>query len=159
MSGTDKSVIITSGPDNHGWRTGLGNSNAYLYIQSIQEKLCFFTNHCNPSLAYIAVRDLHSSQHNSSVQSLLLTFCTTNNSRVLVRERWQTFENSWKKTQYILNTLYVINVYAETYSPYSLCRRILVGGEGQPVTTIYVWFFCGLSSFNGTLFRKHKSGW
>ena len=88
----------------------------------------------------------------------LVIFCTTNSSRVLARERWQTFENSWKKTQYILNTLYVINVYAETYSPYSLCRRILVGGEGQPVTTIYVWFFCGLSSFNGTLFRKHKSG-
>ena len=26
-------------------------------IQALQEKLCFFTIHCNPSLAYIAVRD------------------------------------------------------------------------------------------------------
>ena len=26
-----------------------------------------------------------------------LIFCTTNRSRVLTRERWQTFENSWEK--------------------------------------------------------------
>ena len=37
----------------------------------------------------------------------LVIFCTTNSSRVLARERWQTFENSWKKTQYLMNTLYV----------------------------------------------------
>ena len=42
------------------------------YIQGVQEILCFFTIHCNPSLAYIAVRDLQSSQRNVSVQSLLL---------------------------------------------------------------------------------------
>ena len=42
-------------------------------VQGVQEKLCFFgTIHCNPSLAYIAVRDLQSSQRNASVQSLLL---------------------------------------------------------------------------------------
>ena len=35
----------------------------------------------------------------------LVIFCTTNSSRVLARERWQTFENSWKKTQYLINTL------------------------------------------------------
>ena len=29
----------------------------YIHIQSVQEKLGFFTIHCNPSLAYIAVRD------------------------------------------------------------------------------------------------------
>ena len=29
-------------------------------IYSVQEKLCFFTIHCNPYLAYIAVRDLQS---------------------------------------------------------------------------------------------------
>ena len=38
-----------------------------LLIQSVQEKLCFFQNHCNPSLAYIAVRGLQSSQRNASV--------------------------------------------------------------------------------------------
>ena len=27
-------------------------------VQCVQEKLCFFTIHCNPSLAFIAVRDL-----------------------------------------------------------------------------------------------------
>ena len=32
----------------------------------------FFTIHCNPSLAYIAVRDFQSSQCNASVQSLPL---------------------------------------------------------------------------------------
>ena len=81
-----------------------------IYIQGVQEKLCFFTIHRNLSLAYIAVRDLQSSQRNASVQSLLLAgiFCTTNSSRVLARERWQTFENSWKKTQYLMNTLYQI---------------------------------------------------
>ena len=36
-----------------------------------RKKGVFFTNHCNPSLAYIAVRDLQSSQRNASVQSLL----------------------------------------------------------------------------------------
>ena len=33
-------------------------------------------------------------------------FCTTNSSRGLAKEMWKTFENSWKKTQYLLNTLY-----------------------------------------------------
>ena len=41
-------------------------------VQGVQEKLCFYAIHCNPSLAYIAVRDLESSQRNTSVQSLLL---------------------------------------------------------------------------------------
>ena len=30
--------------------------------------------------------------------------CTTNRRQVLARERWQTLENSWKKTQYLMNT-------------------------------------------------------
>ena len=38
-------------------------------IQGVQEKIVFFTIHCKPSLAYIALRDL---QRNVSVQSLLL---------------------------------------------------------------------------------------
>ena len=37
----------------------------------------------------------------------LVIFCTTNSSRVLARKRWLTFEKSWKKTQYLLNTLYI----------------------------------------------------
>ena len=68
------------------------------YVQGVQEKLCFFTIHCNPpSLAYISVRDLQSS-HAMRVYShynWLVIFCTTNISRVLARrERWQTLENS-----------------------------------------------------------------
>ena len=42
------------------------------FVQGVHEKLCFFTIHCNPSLAYIAVSDLQSSQRDASVQSLLL---------------------------------------------------------------------------------------
>ena len=47
-------------------------SRKVIYIQDVQEKMCFFTIHCNPSLAYIAVKDLQISQRNASVQSLLL---------------------------------------------------------------------------------------
>ena len=70
-------------------------------IQGVQEKMCFSTIHCNPFLAYMAVRDLQSSQPSKRVYSpsyLLVIFCTTNSSRVLMaRESWQTFENSCKK--------------------------------------------------------------
>ena len=41
------------------------------FVQGVQE-IFFFTIHCNPSLAYIAVRDPQSSQRNAIVQSLLL---------------------------------------------------------------------------------------
>ena len=41
----------------------------FFYIQGVEEKLCFFTIHCNPSLVNIAVQ---SSQRNASVLSLLL---------------------------------------------------------------------------------------
>ena len=61
----------------------------------------FFTIHCNPSLAYIAVRDLQCSQRKARVYShshWLAVFCTTIGSRVLARERWQTFENYGKNT-------------------------------------------------------------
>ena len=59
------------------------------------------------------VRDLQSSQRNAIVQSLLLVviFCTTNCTRVLARERWQTFENSW-----IENTIFDEHPVAATTS-------------------------------------------
>ena len=40
-------------------------------LQGVQKKLCFFKILCNHSLAFIAVKDLQSSQRNASVQSLL----------------------------------------------------------------------------------------
>ena len=40
----------------------------------------------------------------------LVIFCTTNSNRVLARERWQTFENSWKNTKYLMNTLYYLQL-------------------------------------------------
>ena len=42
----------------------------------------------------------------------LVIFCTTNCSRVLARERWETFENSWKKR----------SIYNE--HPVSYCRIV-----------------------------------
>ena len=79
-------------------------------------KMCFFTIHCNPSFANIALRDLQSSQRIASVQHSywLVIFCTTNSSRVLARERWQTFENSLKK-----NTIF--DEHPVGYAMYSLC--------------------------------------
>ena len=77
----------------------------YMYIhfdiQGVQEKMCFFIIHCNPILAYIAVRDkaLNAMQVYSHSYWLVI-FCTANSSRVLTRERWQTFENSWKKDNF-----------------------------------------------------------
>ena len=44
----------------------------FYYTTRCSGKIVFFTIHCNPSLAYIAVRDLQSSRRNASVQSLLL---------------------------------------------------------------------------------------
>ena len=60
-----------------GTRTHMSTSNCphrsrLGIIQGVQVKLCFFTINCNPSLAYIAVRDLQCSQRNAIVQSLLL---------------------------------------------------------------------------------------
>ena len=72
----------------------------YALVYRVFRKNCaFLTIYCNPSLAYIVVRDLQCFQRIASVESLLLAafFCITNSSRVLARERWQTFENSWKK--------------------------------------------------------------
>ena len=45
-----------------------------------------------------------------SVQSLLLVdhFCTANSIPVLAKERSQNIDNSWKKTQYLMNTLYFL---------------------------------------------------
>ena len=48
-------------------------------VEGFQGKMSFFTIHCNPFLAYLAVRDLQSSQRNASVQSLLLAGIFLNN--------------------------------------------------------------------------------
>ena len=84
-------------------------------VRGDQEKLCFFTFNCNPSLAYIAVRDLQSSQRKASEQSLLLA------GNVLYNQ-WQpsTGEGELanfreflaKKTQYLMNTLYLMRFQA-----------------------------------------------
>ena len=50
----------------------LSKSKRFVSITGCSGKIVFFTIHCNPSLAYIAVRDLQCSQRKASVQSLLL---------------------------------------------------------------------------------------
>ena len=74
----------------------IGPIAQFSHVQVVHEKMCFFTIHCNHFLAYIAVRDLHFSNAMGvySHSYWLVSFCTTNSSRVLARERWQTFENS-----------------------------------------------------------------
>ena len=79
-------------------------------IYMVFRKNCgfFFTIHCNPSLAYIAVRDLQSSQRKMRMysHSYWLVFFV----QPLAAECWRGkgFENSWKKTQYLMNTLYKV---------------------------------------------------
>ena len=69
--------------------------------------MCLFKIHCNPSLAYIAVRNLQSSQRNASVQSLLLAgnFCTTKPSAG--EGKVANLREFKKKPQYLMNTLYM----------------------------------------------------
>ena len=67
--------------------------------------MSFFPIHCNSSPSCRKA----TFARNLSVQSLLFLaiFCTTNgDSHVLVKEMPQNFENSWKKTQFFLKTLY-----------------------------------------------------
>ena len=40
----------------------IGPIAQFSHVQVVHEKMCFFTIHCNHFLAYIAVRDLQSSQ-------------------------------------------------------------------------------------------------
>ena len=58
-------------------------------IQGVQKKLCFSQNTATPSLAYIAVRDLQSSQRNASVQSLLLVGNLLYNQSPIAAECWR----------------------------------------------------------------------
>ena len=58
--------------------------------------IVYFIIHCNPSLPYIALRDLKALNEMQvySHSYWLVIFSTTNSCRVLARDRWQTFKNS-----------------------------------------------------------------
>ena len=84
--------------------------------------LCFLSIHCNPSLAYIDVRDLQSSQRNGvhSHSYWLFNFLYQQQPSAGDGDMWQTFENSWK-THYLMNTLYIptqIHVAIQVAPPY-----------------------------------------
>ena len=77
-------------------------------IEGVQEILCFFTIHCNPSLVYIAaVRDLQSSQRNAGVQSLLLpgNFFYDQLQPSSGEGEVTNVREFLEKTQYLMNTL------------------------------------------------------
>ena len=77
-----------------GTKAGLGNING---ATGCSGKIVFFHSSLQPlPRLHIAVRDLQNSQGSASVQSLLLAVFFYNIRRVLARERWQTFENSWE---------------------------------------------------------------
>ena len=77
-------------------------------IQGVQEKLCLFTIHCNPSLAHIAVRDFQSSSamrvHTHSYWLVIFV------QPIAAECRWgrggKLPRILGKKTQYLMNTLY-----------------------------------------------------
>ena len=73
-------------------------------IYRVFRKNCVFSQLTATSLSetFKALNEMRVYSHSFP----LVIFCTTNSSRVVARERWQTFENSWKKTQYLMNTLY-----------------------------------------------------
>ena len=78
--------------------------NTILEVQGFQKKMCFFTLHRNLSFAYIAVRDLQSSQRNASVQSLLLA------GDFLYEGEVTNFQEFLQKTQHLMNiALYTKN--------------------------------------------------
>ena len=115
-----------------------------MYLQAVQEKLLFH-NSLQP------LPRLHRCKRPSKLSLDAMRvyihsywpviFCTTNSSRVLARERLQTFENSWKKMQYLMNTLYVRSALREGLSRKSegrgwllICSRIYKGCiAGQPL--------------------------
>ena len=59
----------------------------------------------------------------------LVIFCTTNSSRLLARERWQTFENSWKECE---NSPY-------TFWVWSILYRLLFASIHSPVSPTVVY--------------------
>ena len=74
----------------------------------VSGKIVFFlTIHCNPSLAYLAVRDLQSSQRNVSKQSLLLAgnFLYKQQQPSAGEGEVANFREFLRKTQYLMSTL------------------------------------------------------
>jgi len=100
---------------------------SYIYpylLQGVEEKLCFFTTHCNPSLAH----NLQSYQRHASVQSLLLAVqpITTECCRGRGGKLLRILEN---KTNTIFNEHPVTNT---KYEPLSFL--IITNSKIEPVS-------------------------
>ena len=79
---------------------GKGKNQEYV-LQGVHEKLWFFSQFTETPPSPTSLKEPFKALILMRVYSHfygLVVFCTTNHSQVLARERWQTFENSWKKT-------------------------------------------------------------
>ena len=87
-------------------------------LLGVQEILCFFTHHCNPSLAYIAVRDIQSSLRNASVQSLPLAgnFLYNQKQPSTGEGEVANFLELLEKTQYLINAFHTYTILAILYN-------------------------------------------
>ena len=73
----------------------------------------------------------------------LVIFSTTNSSRMLAKERSQTFENFWKKTQYLINTLWhylLFQVLLNMYQSISLKDATVLWKNSQDKNTNTISF-------------------
>ena len=71
----------------------------YIWDTGCSEKVVFFHNWLQPLPSPTSLWEIFKALNEMRVYShsyWMLTFCTTNSSRVLARQRWQTFENNWK---------------------------------------------------------------
>ena len=69
-------------------------TNGYFKLSPYSPKVTLSLSHSQSLAGHHQPKRLYSHSY------WLVIFCTTNSSRVLARERWQTVENSWKISQY-----------------------------------------------------------
>ena len=98
----------------------------------------------------------------------LATFCTTNSSRVLAKERWQTLENSWrKKTQYSMTnctfsfTIFPGNRFLRFFTQPKFWMNIRCVKHFKPELGIFDSSFSGKHMSQHSMqqfWRNHQSG-
>ena len=108
-------------------------------VQGGQKKLCFFHISLQPlPRLHRCKRNLKLSTQCECHSYWLVIFCTTNRSRVLAKARWQTFENSWEKKEYSMNTLYMwyIKPWISLFQRSSFAHKIIFSIKGISKKTL-----------------------